>query len=67
MAQPGISAVGVFIFSGAKSCFPLYLLGYGLRLAPAVPQKDAAAIKARVFVCTIARRHKVADNHIKSI
>jgi hypothetical protein len=37
-------------FLGAISSFPLYLLSYGLRFAPAATQKDAVAIWARVFV-----------------
>lgn len=43
----GIFCCNEFLFE-AYSCFPLYLLGYGLRFAPTATQKDAVAIRARI-------------------
>ncbi|MEI7487220.1 MAG: hypothetical protein WCJ72_07375 [Chryseobacterium sp.] len=38
-----------FLF-GAFSRYPLYLLGYGFRFAPAATQKDAVSIGAMTAV-----------------
>ncbi|WP_123956634.1 hypothetical protein [Chryseobacterium mucoviscidosis] len=40
----------VYILFGAYSRYPLYLLGYGLRLAPSATQKDAVSIGAKIFL-----------------
>jgi len=39
-----------YCFLEAFSRYPLYLLGYGFRFAPAATQKDAVSIGAKVAV-----------------